>query len=167
MDAAVHYQAIEKDQSRAAVTRSSSSVGDASARQPSERDDIARKVSEAYPNNKPIVSTGKSVARRRGGALRTARFLLRMAATAAIAVVAVLIALVAWDHYNAGPWTRDGRVRVQVASVAPQISGQITELRIVDNQFVRSATSKSNGSMTYKRSPLCTNWLSTIRSSVI
>jgi len=136
MDAAVHDQAIEQDQSRAAVTRSSSSVGDASARQPSERDDIARKVSEAYPNNKPIVSTGKSVARRRGGALRTARFLLRMAATAAIAVVAVLIALVAWDHYNAGPWTRDGRVRVQVASVAPQISGQITELRIVDNQFV-------------------------------
>jgi RND family efflux transporter MFP subunit len=136
MDAAVHDQAIEQDQSQAAVTRSSSSVGDASARQPSERDDIARKVSEAYPNNKPIVSTGKSVARRRGGALRTARFLLRMAATAAIAVVAVLIALVAWDHYNAGPWTRDGRVRVQVASVAPQISGQITELRIVDNQFV-------------------------------
>ena len=136
MDAAVHDQAIEQDQSRAAVTRSSSSVGDASARQPSERDDIARKVSEAYPNNKPIVSTGKSVARRRAGALRTARFLLRKAATAAIAVVAVLIALVAWDHYNAGPWTRDGRVRVQVASVAPQISGQITELRIVDNEFV-------------------------------
>jgi multidrug resistance efflux pump len=57
-------------------------------------------------------------------------------ATAGIAVVAVLIALVTWDQYNAGPWTRDGRVRVQVASVAPEISGQIVELRIVDNQFV-------------------------------
>nr|WP_244485266.1 HlyD family secretion protein [Bradyrhizobium tropiciagri] len=57
-------------------------------------------------------------------------------ATAAIAVVAVLIALVTWDQYNAGPWTRDGRVRVQVANVAPEISGNITELRIVDNQFV-------------------------------
>ncbi|HKD39254.1 MAG TPA: HlyD family secretion protein [Myxococcaceae bacterium] len=68
--------------------------------------------------------------------MRTARFLLRKVATAGIAVVAVLIALVTWDHYNAGPWTRDGRVRVQVASVAPEISGKITELRIVDNQFV-------------------------------
>src|SRR5215510_12075789 len=138
MDAAVHDEAVQQDEVQATVTRSSPSVGDPSARQASERDDVARKVSEAYPNNKPIVSsTGKSVARRRGGALRTARFLLRMAATAAIAVVALLIALVAWDHYSAGPWTRDGRVRVQVASVAPQISGQITELRIVDNQFVR------------------------------
>jgi RND family efflux transporter MFP subunit len=137
MDAAVHDEAVQQDEVQATVTRSSPPFGDASARQASERDDIARKVSEAYPDNKRIVSsTGKSVAGRRGGALRTARFLLRMAATAAIAVVAVLIALVAWDHYNAGPWTRDGRVRVQVASVAPRISGQITELRIVDNQFV-------------------------------
>jgi multidrug resistance efflux pump len=48
----------------------------------------------------------------------------------------VAAALVTWDQYNAGPWTRDGRVRVQVASVAPEISGKIKELRIVDNQFV-------------------------------
>ena len=33
--------------------------------------------------------------------------------------------------------TRDGRVRVQVASVAPQVSGQITELRVGDNQYVQ------------------------------
>jgi RND family efflux transporter MFP subunit len=137
MDAAVHDQAVQRDEVQATVARSSSNVGDASARQASEFDDYARRVSEGYPNNKPIVSSsGKSTSRRRGGALRTARFLLRRAATAGIAVVAVLIALVTWDQYNAGPWTRDGRVRVQVASVAPQISGQITELRIVDNQFV-------------------------------
>src|SRR5262249_8999309 len=128
MDATVHNEAVQQDET--AVTHSSPSVGDPSIRQPSERDDVARKISDGYPNNKPIVSsTGKSAARRSGGALRAARFLLRMGATAAIAVVAVLIALVAWDQYNAGPWTRDGRVRVQVASVAPQISGQITELR--------------------------------------
>src|SRR5262245_35179455 len=134
MDAAVHDEAVQKDE--AIVTRSSPSVGDASARQASELDDIA-KVSERYPNNKPIVSpSGKSTARRRGSALRTAWFLLRRVATACIAVVAVLIALVSWDQYNAGPWTRDGRVRVQVASVAPEISGQIKELRIADNQFV-------------------------------
>ncbi|HEY1944966.1 MAG TPA: HlyD family secretion protein [Roseiarcus sp.] len=57
-------------------------------------------------------------------------------ATLAIAAVAILTALVTWDYYVTSPWTRDGRVRVQVASVAPQISGQITELRVGDNQYV-------------------------------
>jgi RND family efflux transporter MFP subunit len=137
MDATVRDEAVQQDEMRATVTLSSANVGNAPIRQASEFDDIARRASEGYPNNKPIVSSsGKSMARRRGGALRTARFLLRKAATAGIAVVAVLIALVTWDYYNAGPWTRDGRVRVQVASVAPEISGKITELRIVDNQFV-------------------------------
>ena len=41
-----------------------------------------------------------------------------------------------WDYYIAAPWTRDGSVRVQVANVAPQVSGQITEIRVVDNQYV-------------------------------
>nr|WP_271576768.1 HlyD family secretion protein [Bradyrhizobium sp. CCBAU 11361] len=76
------------------------------------------------------------MARGASGALRTAGLLLRKLATAGIAIVAVAVALVTWDQYNAGPWTRNGRVRVQVASVAPQISGQIKELRIADNQFV-------------------------------
>jgi len=58
-------------------------------------------------------------------------------ATLVIALIAVLVSIVAWDHYVMAPWTRDGRLRVQVASVAPQISGQIMELRVADNQFVR------------------------------
>jgi multidrug resistance efflux pump len=60
----------------------------------------------------------------------------RMATLGAI-LLALLMALVTWDYYVTAPWTRDGRVRVQVASVAPQVSGQITELRIGDNQYVR------------------------------
>ena len=130
-------EAFQRDEVQALAAHSSPSVSDASPRQADEIDDVARRVSETYSSNKPIVSSfGKSVVQRRGGALRTVRFLLRRVATAGIAVVAVLIALVTWDQYNAGPWTRDGRVRVQVASVAPEISGKITELRIVDNQFV-------------------------------
>lgn len=57
-------------------------------------------------------------------------------ATIAAALAAVLVSLIAWDHYLSAPWTRDGRVRVQVASVAPEISGRIKELRVADNQFV-------------------------------
>jgi multidrug resistance efflux pump len=54
----------------------------------------------------------------------------------AILLVAVATALVTWDYYVTAPWTRDGRVRVQVASIAPEVSGQIVELRVADNQFV-------------------------------
>jgi len=57
-------------------------------------------------------------------------------ATLCILLVAALTALVTWDYYVMAPWTRDGRVRVQVASIAPQVSGQIIELRVADNQFV-------------------------------
>jgi len=58
-------------------------------------------------------------------------------ATLSVALVAIVMALVTWDYYVTAPWTRDGNVRVQVASVAPQISGQITQLRVEDNQYVR------------------------------
>ncbi|WP_050422110.1 HlyD family secretion protein [Bradyrhizobium tropiciagri] len=132
MDATVRDDAVQQEEVGATVTRSSPNL----ARQAGELEEIARRVPEGRRNDKPSVSSyGKSAARRRD-ALRTARLLLSKMATAAIAVVAVLIALVTWDQYNAGPWTRDGRVRVQVANVAPEISGNITELRIVDNQFV-------------------------------
>jgi len=133
----IHDEAFQQEEVQASVAHSSSSVGDTSTRQVSELDDVARQDSETHPGNKPVApSSAKSKARRRGDALRTVRFVLRRVATAAIAVVAVLVALVTWDQYNAGPWTRDGRLRVQVASVAPEISGKITELRVADNQFV-------------------------------
>jgi RND family efflux transporter MFP subunit len=65
-----------------------------------------------------------------------ARETLKTAATLFIFALAVLAALVIWDFYVTAPWTRDGTVRVQVASIAPLVSGQITEVRIVDNQYV-------------------------------
>ena len=61
---------------------------------------------------------------------------VRRLATLGALAVAIVMALVTWSYYVTAPWTRDGRVRVQVASVAPQVSGQIIELRVADNQFV-------------------------------
>jgi multidrug resistance efflux pump len=136
MNGTVDDEAFQQDEVLALTAHSSPGVGDASARQAGELDHVARRVSEGYTNNKPIVSSSGKTMARRGDALRTARFLLRKVATAGIAVVGVLVALITWDQYNDGPWTRDGRVRVQVASVAPEISGQIIQLRIVDNQVV-------------------------------
>jgi RND family efflux transporter MFP subunit len=66
-------------------------------------------------------------------------FLVKVAkhlATFAIALVALLIAALMWQQYVTAPWTRDGAVRVQVANIAPQVSGQINDIRVVDNQFV-------------------------------
>jgi RND family efflux transporter MFP subunit len=73
---------------------------------------------------------------RPGRMARFARETLKTTATLFILALAVLAALVIWDSYVTAPWTRDGSVRVQVANVAPQVSGQITEVRVVDNQYV-------------------------------
>jgi multidrug resistance efflux pump len=74
--------------------------------------------------------------KRPGRLARFARATLRTMATLLVLGLALLAALIIWDFYVASPWTRDGSVRVQVANVAPQVSGQITEIRVVDNQFV-------------------------------
>ena len=84
----------------------------------------------------PTPSLKKAAPRRPGRIARFFRETLKTAATLLIVVLAVLAALVIWDFYVTAPWTRDGRVRVQVASIAPQVSGQITEIRVVDNQYV-------------------------------
>jgi multidrug resistance efflux pump len=57
-------------------------------------------------------------------------------ATPSIALIALLVAVLTWRQYVIAPWTRDGTVRVQVANVAPEISGRINDVRVVDNQFV-------------------------------
>ena len=65
-----------------------------------------------------------------------ARRVIRIMLTT-IVVLAALIAVVGlWRHYMVSPWTRDGQVRVQVANIAPQVPGMITEIHAHDNQFV-------------------------------
>jgi RND family efflux transporter MFP subunit len=73
---------------------------------------------------------------RPGPIARFTRETLKTLATILILGLAGFAALAIWDFYVTAPWTRDGRVRAQVASIAPQVSGQITEIRVVDNQFV-------------------------------
>jgi multidrug resistance efflux pump len=54
--------------------------------------------------------------------------------------VAVLLALLLgwalWWHFFRSPWTRDGRVRVEVVNIAAQVSGQVVRLPVADNQQV-------------------------------
>src|SRR5262249_46687089 len=94
----------------------------------------ALQVSETARELAPI--TAPSAPRKRNPARRWTVTVVKQLATLGVALVAIVMALMTWDYYVTAPWTRDGRVRVQVASVAPQVSGQITELRGADNQYV-------------------------------
>lgn len=62
--------------------------------------------------------------------------LLRFLITAVVVVLAVLLGHALWKHYLYSPWTRDGRVRAEVVRVAPDVSGLVTKVAVVDNQLV-------------------------------
>jgi multidrug resistance efflux pump len=65
-----------------------------------------------------------------------ARRIIRVALTFVLCGFAAFAIVGLWKHYMVAPWTRDGQVRVQVADIAPQVSGQIVKLLVEDNQFV-------------------------------
>lgn len=98
--------------------------------EPTERD-VNREPDGDQPSLAPAQPTAKRDTIRRV-VLATGKRL----STLAIALVAIVISLVTWQHYVTAPWTRNGSVRVQVANVASQVSGKIVELRVADNQFV-------------------------------
>jgi RND family efflux transporter MFP subunit len=132
MHAGGQDQTIDREEPRLDSSSGSSQTGTLPTLKP-----VARATSEQPPRygQKPFVPVKPPLARRRA----TAQFVWSMSrrlATLAIFLVAVLVSITAWDEYVTAPWTRDGSVRVQVARVAPQVSGQITQLRVIDNQFV-------------------------------
>jgi multidrug efflux pump subunit AcrA (membrane-fusion protein) len=99
-----------------------------------------RRSPVAYTSERPAVQPMPTLKRplpkRPGRVARFAWATLKTMATSLIVAAAALAAVLIWNYYIAAPWTRDGSVRVQVANVAPQVSGQITEIRVVDNQYV-------------------------------
>ena len=42
-----------------------------------------------------------------------------------------------WIYYMQSPWTRDARVRADVVTIAPDVAGFVSDLRIKDNQTVK------------------------------
>lgn len=62
--------------------------------------------------------------------------LLRFLITATVVLLAVLLGHALWKRYLYAPWTRDGRVRAEVVRVAPDVSGLVDRVAVVDNQYV-------------------------------
>ena len=62
--------------------------------------------------------------------------LLRFLITAVVVVIALLLGHALWRHYLYAPWTRDGRVRAEVVRIAPDVSGLVTRVAVLDNQAV-------------------------------
>src|ERR1700733_11723432 len=63
-------------------------------------------------------------------------WLLRRSITLAVAAVALFALRSLWTHSELAPWTRDGRVRADVVSIAPDVPGFVVKVAVHDNQVV-------------------------------
>ena len=64
------------------------------------------------------------------------RTLIRIVLTLSVVSLAIVLGVTLWNVYMIAPWTRDGRVRVYVVDVAPEVSGTVVQIPVVDNQYV-------------------------------
>jgi RND family efflux transporter MFP subunit len=64
------------------------------------------------------------------------RTVLRVAATVVVVAATVLIGWRLWDFYVLSPWTRDALVQANIVEFAPDVSGSISQVNVVDNQVV-------------------------------
>ncbi len=62
--------------------------------------------------------------------------LLRVLITLCVSIAALFLAAALWRHYMVSPWTRDGRVRAEVVSIAPEVAGTVASVQVKDNQFI-------------------------------
>jgi len=63
--------------------------------------------------------------------------LARTFATLLVFAVGCAGAFELWIHYMQSPWTRDARVRADVVTIAPDVAGFVSDLRVKDNQVVK------------------------------
>ncbi|MBN9008405.1 MAG: HlyD family secretion protein [Rhizobiales bacterium] len=62
---------------------------------------------------------------------------IRVLVTVVVVAAAGVAGWYLWRTYEESPWTRDGRVRVNVVMVAPDVAGAVTDIRVKDNQSVK------------------------------
>jgi multidrug resistance efflux pump len=62
--------------------------------------------------------------------------LARVIATILVVAVGCAAAYELWNYYMLSPWTRDARVSADVVTIAPDVAGFVSDLRVKDNQIV-------------------------------
>jgi multidrug resistance efflux pump len=62
--------------------------------------------------------------------------MLPLLITLTTTVLAALGGWAIWESYMGAPWTRDGTVRTNVVTMAPEVAGRILTMTVADNQFV-------------------------------
>jgi multidrug resistance efflux pump len=81
----------------------------------------------------PLPAPEAGVAPAEAHAFRLGPALITLTTAAAAGALGVAM----WDAYMAAPWTRDATVRASIVMMAPEVSGRIVELHVIDNQYVR------------------------------
>lgn len=63
--------------------------------------------------------------------------IIRIAITLLLVLLATIAVFKAWAFYTESPWTRDAKFTADVIAIAPDVSGLLTDVPIVDNQLVQ------------------------------
>ena len=74
----------------------------------------------------------------------------RVLLTLVVVLVAIAVGWQLWSYYMLEPWTRDGRVRADVVTVAADVSGLISDVFVHDNEKV----SKGQTAVPYRSAAL-------------
>src|SRR5271154_4388250 len=86
----------------------------------------------------------------------------RMAVIAISRIVVSLVAVTAavvvgwwlWDFYTLSPWTRDARVQANIVEVAPDVSGLITTIDVIDQKRFVLAIDEAQANVTQSQATL-------------
>ena len=60
----------------------------------------------------------------------------RVLVTSVVVLVAIVVGWQLWSYYMLEPWTRDGRIRADVVTVAADVSGLVSDVLVHDNEKV-------------------------------
>src|SRR4051795_1563629 len=64
------------------------------------------------------------------------QIVVRVVLTGILLIAAGLLSYDLASYYLYSPWTRDARVRANVVTVAPDVSGYVDDIRVRNNQFI-------------------------------
>lgn len=70
--------------------------------------------------------------------MKPVSLIYRFIVTLGALVLAGIVGWQLWIYYMESPWTRDGRVRADIVSLAPDVSGPVVKVFVHDNEFVHT-----------------------------